>query len=81
LFAAVEDADIIIWRPTLFPMTGKRKADDDAVSLSAQQVKRQRTIVARSIEVQDVGHKLNSLRSLPNLPTSIDVEKFVEVRH
>ena len=57
-------------------MTGKRKADDDAVSLSTQQTKKQRTIAARSIEVQDAGHKLNSLGSLP---TSIDVEKFVEV--
>jgi hypothetical protein len=57
-------------------MVGKRKADDNVAPPSAQQAKKQRTIAARSIKVQDAGPKLNNLGSLP---ASIDVEKFVEV--
>lgn len=57
-------------------MVGKRKADDGVVVSNVQPAKKQRTIAARSIGVQDTGHRSNSLG---NLPASVDVEKFVEV--
>jgi hypothetical protein len=60
-------------------MATKRKArDEDPSAMTGREKKKQRTYIARNIDVQSL-HHVSIPNSMSGMPSSIDVEKFVEV--